>query len=79
MADVRRFTIAMVMMYAVSVTAGALPVRVPAEWEPHAATWMQWPGVWEASVRPAFARIIDVVQTASSSMRSTVVAGHDDG
>lgn len=36
--------------------------RVPAEWEPHAATWMQWPGFWEASLRPAFAAIIDVVQ-----------------
>jgi len=36
--------------------------RVPAEWEPHAATWMQWPGFWEAGLRPAFAAIIDVVQ-----------------
>ena len=37
-------------------------VRVPAEWEPHAATWMQWPAQWEAAMRPAFADIIDVVQ-----------------
>ncbi len=37
-------------------------LRVPAEWEPHAATWMQWPGDWEAAMRPAFADIIDVVQ-----------------
>ncbi len=37
-------------------------LRVPAEWEPHVATWMQWPGRWEAAMRPAFARIIDVVQ-----------------
>lgn len=36
--------------------------RVPAEWEPHAATWMQWPGPWEADLRPAFANIIAVVQ-----------------
>jgi agmatine deiminase len=36
--------------------------RVPAEWEPHAATWMQWPGPWEAELRPVFARIVDVVQ-----------------
>jgi agmatine deiminase len=36
--------------------------RVPAEWEPHAATWMQWPGQWEAQMRPAFANIIKVVQ-----------------
>jgi len=37
-------------------------LRVPAEWEPHAATWIQWPGRWEAAMRPAFARIIDVIQ-----------------
>jgi agmatine deiminase len=36
--------------------------RVPAEWETHAATWMQWPGPWEASMRPAFAEIVRVVQ-----------------
>jgi len=37
-------------------------LRVPAEWETHAATWMQWPGRWEAGMRPAFARIIATVQ-----------------
>ncbi len=36
--------------------------RVPAEWEAHAATWMQWPGRWERAMRPAFADIIDVIQ-----------------
>ena len=35
--------------------------RVPAEWEPHAATWMQWPSEFEANMRPAFADIIKVV------------------
>jgi len=37
-------------------------IRVPAEWEPHAATWMQWPTKWEAELRPVFAEIIDVIQ-----------------
>ncbi len=37
-------------------------IRVPGEWEPHAATWLQWPGPWEQSMRPAFADIIDVIQ-----------------
>ena len=37
-------------------------VRVPAEWEPHAATWMQWPGPYETHMRPAFANIIQVIQ-----------------
>ncbi|MFH1533254.1 MAG: agmatine deiminase family protein [Pseudomonadota bacterium] len=37
--------------------------RVPAEWEPHTGTWMQWPGPWEATARSAFADIIAVVGT----------------
>ena len=36
--------------------------RVPGEWEQQAATWMQWPTQWEASLRPDFARIVGVVQ-----------------
>ena len=53
---------------ALSACADDLPTpdaqarRVPAEWEPHAATWMQWPGPWEAAMRPAFADIVQVVQ-----------------
>jgi agmatine deiminase len=38
------------------------PLRIPGEWEPQVATWMQWPTEWEASLRPDFARIIAVVQ-----------------
>lgn len=37
-------------------------VRVPAEWESHAATWMQWPGQYETLMRPAFSDIIEVIQ-----------------
>lgn len=36
--------------------------RVPAEWETHAATWMQWPKQWESKLQPAFAEIINIVQ-----------------
>jgi len=36
--------------------------RVPAEWETHAATWMQWPNIYEQNMRSAFANIIDVIQ-----------------
>jgi len=39
-----------------------IKIRVLAEWEPHAATWMQWPGRWEANLRPAFAQIINIIQ-----------------
>lgn len=37
-------------------------VRIPAEWEPHAATWIQWPGKWEEANRANLADIIDVLQ-----------------
>jgi len=53
-------------MFALCIIAlsydAAAQVRVPAEWEAHAATWMQWPGRWERAMRPAFADIIDVIQ-----------------
>lgn len=37
-------------------------LRVPAEWETHESTWMQWPRWYESSYRPAFADIIDILQ-----------------
>jgi agmatine deiminase len=37
-------------------------IRVPAEWEHHAATWMQWPTRHETKLRPAFTEIINVIQ-----------------
>jgi len=35
--------------------------RVPAEWEPQAGTWLQWPGPWEASYERAFAEMSAVI------------------
>lgn len=35
--------------------------RVPAEWEPQEAIWMQWPGYWEKESEIAFAKIADIV------------------
>ena len=35
--------------------------RVPAEWEPQAGVWLQWPGPWERSYETAFARISSVI------------------
>ena len=40
----------------------ATKIRVPAEWEFHAATWIQWPGRYEAKMRPAFVEVIKVIQ-----------------
>ena len=35
--------------------------RVPAEWEPQEATWMQWPGYWEKDNEIAFAKMADII------------------
>ena len=35
--------------------------RVPAEWEPQAAVWLQWPGRYERVYQPAFAKIAGIV------------------
>lgn len=35
--------------------------RVPAEWEPQEAIWLQWPGRWEKGHETAFARISNVI------------------
>ena len=35
--------------------------RVPAEWEPQAAVWLQWPGRYERVYEPAFAQISGIV------------------
>ncbi len=38
--------------------------RIPAEWEPQEAIWLQWPGPWERAYEPAFAKF------------STIIAGY---
>ena len=35
--------------------------RVPAEWEPQEAIWMQWPGYWEKDYEVTFAKIADII------------------
>ncbi len=46
-------------------TGGAYPsastVRVPAEWEPQEAIWLQWPQSWERSHEPAFAQMVATI------------------
>ena len=51
------------MSIASIVSAGeAIPVkRVPAEWEPQEAIWLQWPGSWEKSFETSFARLSNVI------------------
>ncbi len=45
-----------------SNTSACPKIRIPAEWEPHEATWMLWPGKYEAMYREEFAKIIKVLQ-----------------
>ena len=35
--------------------------RVPAEWEPQEATWLQWPGDFERVFQPAFAQMSAII------------------
>ena len=35
--------------------------RVPAEWEPQEALWLQWPGRYEKTYEPAFANMTNVI------------------
>ena len=35
--------------------------RVPAEFEPQEAIWMQWPGYWEKDYETTFAKIADII------------------
>ncbi|MEL7529195.1 MAG: agmatine deiminase family protein, partial [Pseudomonadota bacterium] len=55
------FAVALASVLAATVSR-AETRRVPAEWEPQAAVWMQWPGNYEKNMRPAFADIIQAVQ-----------------
>jgi len=57
----------------------ATTIRVPAEWEPQAATWLQWPGPYEQQHETAFAEISTIIARyqplnilyASGSIRSS--------
>ncbi len=51
-----------ILMSADSARASGDSVRrVPAEWEPQEAIWLQWPGRWEKSHERAFARMANVI------------------
>ncbi len=36
-------------------------IRVPAEWEPQAAVWLQWPQIFESTYEPAYAKIVAAI------------------
>jgi agmatine deiminase len=45
-----------------SLTPAALGYRMPAEWEPHAATWLSWPRREGISFPDAYARIVPALR-----------------
>jgi len=53
----------MPLLGVVSVSAGepSMAKRVPAEWEPQEAIWLQWPGRWEKAHETAFAKMSKVI------------------
>ena len=72
------------------IAAGANWRRVPAEWEPQEAIWLQWPGPWEKTYEAAFAAFSCIIiqyerlhvlyqssQVLSDAKTSLVKAGCD--
>jgi len=57
--------IALLLALGTSMTANAQDTtshrRVPAEWEPQAAVWLQWPGRHERAFEPAFAQMAGII------------------
>ena len=49
-------------------------IRVPAEWEPQEAIWVQWPGRYEKVYETAFARMSIII----SSYQKLHILYHDD-
>ncbi len=57
----RTTTTLLVLGLLLRIPASAYEIRVPAEWEPQAGVWMQWPQLFEASYRPNFTEIVRVL------------------
>ena len=58
------FVTLLVVIMSVSVKANEVnhrTKRVPAEFEPQEAIWMQWPGYWEKNYETTFAKIADII------------------
>jgi agmatine deiminase len=61
MPTLRLLLLTCLIALAVSTPASAQTRRVPAEFEPQEAIWLQWPGRWEKAYEPAFAEITNVI------------------
>jgi agmatine deiminase len=52
-------------------TPAALGYRMPAEWEPHAATWLSWPRREGISFPESFDRILPVLRTMTEALSTS--------
>ena len=53
---------------ALSVSPASLHYRMPAEWEPHAATWLAWPhyhGDWPGKFEPILWVYAEIIRNLS--------------
>ncbi|MCS5637422.1 MAG: agmatine deiminase family protein [Myxococcota bacterium] len=57
----RSAILVLLLLGAAASGASAQEIRVPAEWEPQEALWLQWPGPFEKTYEPAFAQITRIV------------------
>ena len=55
------FTLLSVMPVIVTAGEQSMSKRVPAEWEPQEAIWLQWPGPYEKAHETAFAKMTSVI------------------
>jgi len=62
MHQTRVILVFILMVFAMFSSVTNAQTRIPAEWETHAGTWMQWPKGYETSYQPNFSSIIDVLQ-----------------
>ena len=61
MRSLRTLLLVLFLLAAAEPGALAQDIRVPAEWEPQEALWLQWPGRFEKTYEPAFAQISRIV------------------
>jgi len=52
-------------------TPAALAYRMPAEWEPHAATWLSWPRREGISFPESFDRVLPVLRTMTEALSAS--------
>src|SRR4029077_7650664 len=62
-------------------THASLGYRWPAEWEPHAATWLSWPrnpDTWPGKFEPVPEKFAQFVRTLAEFEQVNILAGGED-